>query len=340
MTIIKWILATLFALVILFNLTTIFDGDWIINAILMAIAVALVLPPLDPEFASRLSFLKSNALRIFLAVILAFAALIIGTTPALTLDSIALCPSSSADSCSAEMALFAEGPQPVTVKATIDANSLESVDALSIDITSLDTEDDSFTLNKVIEVEGDSTDVSLELDSVDLKVGTYEIEVTPEGTDEQTGLSKKQTFAVLASEENIAKRAGSEDGFSGFKDTIAELIVCADPGGDDHCDEAKTTLTTSEIVLADAVISNPDANYTWLGSGPELTFIWRIYPEGTDSAPEIFLQETIEVEENTGVYGFPIGIAEAGMPPGDYDVIALLETANSKPVRVPFTITQ
>ncbi|MEN8445272.1 MAG: hypothetical protein ABG776_09715, partial [Cyanobacteria bacterium J06555_13] len=62
------------------NLTTILDGDWILNAILLAIATALVLPVLDPVIAKKLSPLKSKALRIFLAVVLAIAAFVIGAT--------------------------------------------------------------------------------------------------------------------------------------------------------------------------------------------------------------------------------------------------------------------
>lgn len=340
MKIIKWLLAVIFTLSILLNLIAIFDGKWIVNGILLAIATALVLPPLDSAFAKKLSALKSNALRIFLAIILALIGLVIGLQPALTFDSIAICPTTNLESCNnAGLALFSEGTHSIIVKATLDDDSLEIVDAIALDITALDNPDNSALLNQLIDADSSNLDVVLELEDLDLKVGTYEVEIIPESDKERTSLSRRKKFVVLPSAEDVAKRVNNTENANRFKTTIDELIVCADPGGDSHCAAPKGTLSTTEVVLADVIIADPEANYTWLGNGPELTFIWRVYADETNE-PEIFFRETVEIEENTSLYGFPLGLDGGGLPAGNYDVIALLETADSRPVRMPFSVTE
>lgn len=347
MKIIKWLLSAIFALAISLNLISIFDGKWVVNGILFAVATALVLPPLDPTFAKKLSALKSHSLRIFLAVVLALAGLIIGVQPALTFDSISICPTilpttkptTNLENCSADLVLFSEGMQSITIRATLDDDSLKLVDAIALDITALDNPDNSALLNQLIDIDSSNLDVVIELEDLDLEVGTYEVEIIPESEEERTRLSKRQKFVVLPSAEDVAKRTNSAEGVNRFKATIDELIVCADPGGDNHCAEPKGMLDTTEVVLADVIIADPEADYTWLGNGPELTFVWRVYAEDTNE-PEIFLRETVEIEENTSLYGFPLGLDGSGLPPGSYDVIALLETADSRPVRVPFSVTE
>ena len=345
MRVIRWILSALFVLPILLNLTTIFDGGWIINAVLLAIATILVLPALDPAVNKKLAALRSKVLRIFLAVVLAIAALFISATPALTVQSIAVCAPDNAADCTNEMTVFAAGIQPVTVQTLLDDEDTTSIKEIAVDISQVnignkdDTDQDSNLFSKTFELEGKSK-ISLDIEEVVLDVGIYEVMVTPLNAEAEEGLAKKVTFVVLPSEEDVAKRTSSDNNFSKFKQTISELLVCPDPGGETHCETMLTTIPSDTPVLADAIMRDADANYSWLGKGPEITFTWREYASDENKIPEVILQDTIELGSNTGVFGYPLGIADKGLPPGRYDVVAVLETINSQPLRVPFTVTE
>ncbi|MEL7358898.1 MAG: hypothetical protein AAFN40_20360 [Cyanobacteria bacterium J06560_6] len=333
--IVRWILSVLFVLPILLNLTTILDGDWILNAILLAIATALVLPVLDPVIAKKLSPLKVKALRIFLTVVLAIAAFVIGATPALTVQSIVICTPDNTADCANKIRVFAAGVQPVTIQTQLESKDAASMKKVAIDIRRKDvTEQGASLFSEPFELDG-KPELKLDIEDVVLDVGLYEVVVTP-----LEGLAKRVTFAVLPSSEDAASRTRSDREFTDFRPTISELLVCPDPGGEDHCEETLTTISSSIPVLADAVVSDANASYSWLGEGPEITFTWREYAEDTTTIPEIMLQDTLALGRNTGVVGYPLGIADEGLPPGKYDVVAVLETVDSQPLRVVFTVTE
>ncbi|MEL6940175.1 MAG: hypothetical protein AAFO84_13380, partial [Cyanobacteria bacterium J06598_1] len=114
MTIIKWILAAIFALLALSQVAA---GN-LIGFVLLAIACALLLPPLESAISSSVAFLKSAPLRIFLSVILAIVGLSFGGANVVSFTDVAICSADGGAACSSDKPFFLEGQNPVTITAT------------------------------------------------------------------------------------------------------------------------------------------------------------------------------------------------------------------------------
>ncbi|MGD1896593.1 MAG: hypothetical protein ACFB16_06520 [Phormidesmis sp.] len=196
-------------------------------------------------------------------------------------------------------------------------------------------------------------EITFAIEDVLLDVGVYELSITSISEQEQTShLKETIEFVVLPSRKDVLKRLNSEETVSNFKDTIDEIIICADPGSEAHCASHTNTIPTTEIVLADTLIASPNVDEAWLGNSPEITYTLRLLEdgakeseteksgaeEGDDFIPEILFQNTLKMEENTSILGIPLGIGSSGLPPGSYDLTVMLETLHSKPVRAMFTV--
>ncbi|AFY37180.1 hypothetical protein Lepto7376_0783 [[Leptolyngbya] sp. PCC 7376] len=337
MKFVQWILVVLGVLI---GLILVIGGN-VIGFALTIISIVLVLPPLQPKIEERLSFLKSKFLKIFLCIILWFAAILVAEDTSVSLSGVAACSTPTNGVCEQHEIAFLEQSQEISVSATFLQSDTAEKMRITLDYWP-EPNEESEVFNEVFDVSQGEESLLFTLKDLELQPGNYRITLIPEEIGNKTALKSDRKFSVWTDPEDVTNRNGDEIDNAGLHNSVSEVKVCEGTDDvEDYCEEHAAELSTGIGFLSfSAEIPSFQANVARTRGDSEITFILRYLgdDEGELPEPEFVFRETAELDREVGTYTLIIEAPDGGFAPGDFELVTSLETRSSKPIRKLFTL--
>ncbi|WP_299489704.1 hypothetical protein [Acaryochloris sp. IP29b_bin.137] len=335
MKILQWIL-TILALFI--GLGLLVSGQWI-GFIITSLTVLLVAPPLQSQINQRLPWLRSRFLKLFLAVIMLFAALMVTGENLVRFANVAVCTTPVEGQCEQHEIAFIEQTQQISVSAKLrQANTAKQV-KVRLDYWP-EPEQESEVLSQVFDVPQGEQEVLLALDQVNLQPGNYRITLTPEGLGNKEPVSSEKVFSVWTDPQDVTNRNEGEIDDAGLNNSVTSIKVCeGSRDAKQPCEEDFSELSTQVKILSFTAELPSIANVQFRGDS-EITYLLR-YRVKTKDAKNPLIQlfrETSDLDRKVGTYTLGIPSPKKGFPPGEYELITSLEARSSRPIRKQFTL--
>lgn len=335
MKILQWVL-TLVAL--LMSVTLLFSRQWA-GFIIAFLAVLLVAPPIQSQINQRLPWLRSRFLKLFLAVIVLFVALMVSGSNLVRFTQVAVCKSPVDGQCESHEIAFIEQTQNISVSAQLrKANTAKQV-KVTLDYWP-GPKQETEVFSQVFDVPKGKKAVLLELNQVKLQPGTYRVKLTPEGLKDNEPLSSEQIFSVWTDPQDVTNRNEGDIEDAGLNNSVTNIKVCE--GSSDAkqpCEEDFSELST-QIKFLSFTAELPGIGSVQFRGDSEITYLLRYLGKSKEAKkpPLQLLRETSELDRKVGTYTLGIPAPEKGFPPGEYELLTSLEARSSRPIRKQFTL--
>ena len=339
MIIVQWLLTLFFSFIALIQLAGALSGDPIVPLLLMVIAIVLVLPPLNSMIREKLGWLKFRFLRIFLAIIVFIVSF--ATTPVpefLGFEAMAVCRQVDNNPCTvSETRIVTQ-----TAQLFVTAQSADPIEKVRLQVHPLNDKNSAIITQEYSAqdiLQGEQSYV-IPVDASQLEVGSYEIAINPiVNAEDKSSQTSKQTITVWPRESDVTRRnlGGDLAEVSSFR-VLKNVQVCTFTLAEAEQEEIlpcpssfSEIPSNAETIAFEAQINNPAKDNV------NLDFVLRVNVKGTY---EILREKTLSIEPDLDFMTYYLTLPEEGMPPGDYDMIASLQTKDDKLIRKQFTVIQ
>lgn len=314
------------------------SGEWI-GFIIALLSVILVAPPIQGRLNQRFPWLKSRFLKIFLAVMVLFAALMVTGGNLVRFTNVAVCKSPVDGQCEKHEIAFLEQTQAISVSAKLRKGKAAKQVKVTLDYWP-EPDQESEVFSNVFDVPKGKREVALQLDQVNLQPGTYRVTLMPEGIGQQKPLAEEQIFSVWTDPEDVTKRNEGDIEDAGLNNSISGIKICeGSSDAKEPCAEDLSELSIDITTLAFTAKLPSIANVQFRGDS-EITYILRYLGKTKDDKipPIQVFRETSELDRKVGAFTLGITPSKKRFRPGEYELLTSLEARSSRPIRKLFRL--
>lgn len=323
----------------------VFSGGHIVAALLMLLAIAILLPPLDFLFRTKLPLLQNGLVKAGLWIVLFLTAISLAAKASPRISEIKLCSQVQAGACQSDAPAFVKN----TPKLYLSAASRHIQDGAEFKIDLKYTPEpntkrvlESQTLKASIK----DNKLALELKPKALPIGRYQLSMAST-TGKVVGEAK--TFTVWDSEKDLKIRMGNTLPTSEV--SFSKLRMCSNADSEkstiEGIDGVKLSdqLTQSywQICSTDSTTFKRDVKTLnfWLGTDSrvvepvKLRIIWKYLKNQEEP---IVISDSIKILSSK-VVGLNYTLnTNSNLMAGNYELIIALETRNAVPIYRKFTV--
>ncbi|MGB0564191.1 MAG: hypothetical protein ACPGVO_20675 [Spirulinaceae cyanobacterium] len=333
---------------LLIGLAFLFMEQAALPFILFVAAFALVFPPLQMLYVRRVPLLRWKYLNMFLAVVLMFGGMIaLGSIagerkaaepdlPPVTVSEIKLCHTITDGTCASNSNLFTRDIGEIHLVGTPENFAADTPLTLEVEYFPQPSQPELVKDETFADPVQDDGTIQLQYNPETLPVGRYEVTLRSDTEGFEPVTTSFEVWPSPDWVEAIASQTKPE-----VDTEIKSLSLCIDSNPEgvagtqteaelgDRCGASLDTFTSDVTAL------KVDADLEDAQDGVQLTFQW--FYQNDDGSWEEINSNTVDLDFALNGFIFTL---QGDFPPGNYEVLAMLEAHNRPPTRYPFTITK
>ncbi|MDY6937814.1 MAG: hypothetical protein SWY16_09110 [Cyanobacteriota bacterium] len=330
--IIQWCLAILTGIFAIVGMVVAVTDGAIGPVILFSLALAIVLPPLQPFIDEKLPFLKPKPLKLFLCILLAaIAPLSLGNILS-NLGEVRLCALPESGRCIEDIRMFPRNTSTLYLSAT--PGNIADGTAVNLELTYA-PEPGEFssvsTQTSTLQVQNETAQIELPIEA--LNIGTYVLKL---GSQTDRFSTVELEFTVWDSSETIDDLQSLEPSTA----KLDNLQICdrlEEPLDIDfeviECQEDKSVFPSRmKAAIAYLDLQSEEGEEKPI----QVSFIWRYLPQ-TGEAVEV--RETKSIDNPVGSISYILA-SEDGFAQGNYELMIYLEAQNARPIFRSFSVNE
>jgi hypothetical protein len=319
----------------------------VISFFCMLAAIAILLPPLDSFFRSKIPLLQNGWLKTLLWIILFFTASILATEGSPTVRELTLCPQLQSGVCPSDTSALVKDTPKLYLTGTSEHIKDGAEFEMNLKYTS-EPNQESLLESQTLQANVKNNQLILEIKPKQLPIGAYQLSIT---STQNKIPEKTKTFTVWDNKKNLEARtsdnlSSTDVSFSGFKMCSNADFKAGSQNtaiGDAEFQVESINTPYRHICSTDSTSFKPDVktlNFSLdfdskIVEPMKLRITWKYLKNQEET---IVVSDSLKTLDS-GWVGLNYTLdTKDGLPVGMYELILASETKNAMPIYRRFTV--